>query len=90
MAGIQAETRLGFIGIVLEDRAQAALVNTTLSRYAPLIRARIGVPDMEQDAGVIGLIVQGDDRSLGALTAKLGNISGVQIKSALAKKHNNT
>ena len=80
------EKRQGFVGIILEDRSHAAAVNTILSQHAALIRARMGVPDTDHDAAVIGLIVHGDDRALGALTAKLGNIPGVQVKSALAKK----
>jgi putative iron-only hydrogenase system regulator len=62
------------------------LVNAIISKHAALIRARVGVPDMARDAGVIGLIVQGDDLSLGTLTAKLGNVEGVQVRSALTKK----
>lgn len=80
-----ADKRLGFIGIVMENRAHAAAVNQVISQYASLIRARVGVPDSELDEAVIGLIVRGDDRSLGALTAKLGNIEGVQVKSALSQ-----
>lgn len=80
-----ADKRLGFIGIVMESRSHAAAVNQVISQYASLIRARVGVPDSELDEAVIGLIVRGDDRSLGALTAKLGNIEGVQVKSALTQ-----
>lgn len=80
------EKRLGFIGIVMNDRAVAHEVNTTLSQYARVIKARVGVPDADTSAAVIGLIVEGDNRELGALTAKLGNLRGVQVKSALAKK----
>lgn len=80
------EQRLGFVGIVLEDRRHAPAVNEILSAHSPLIKARMGVPDSTTDAAVIGLIVEGDDRSLGSLTAKLGNLPGVQVKSALAKK----
>ena len=83
------EKRLGFVGIVLENRSHAPAVNAIISQYASLIRARVGVPDTEEDAAVIGLIVQGDDLSLGALTAKLGNLEGVQVKSALTKKSMN-
>lgn len=79
------EQRLGFVGIVMEDRSQAATVNQVISQFAAMIRARVGVPDTEHDAAVIGLIVQGDDRGLGALTAKLGNVPGVQVKSALSQ-----
>lgn len=77
--------RLGFIGIVLEREHHAALVNAVISRHAPLVRGRIGLPDAASGASVIGLIVQGDDRSIGSLTAQLGNIKGVQVKSALAQ-----
>ena len=84
-----AEKRVGFVGIILEDRSYAAAVNAVISQYASVVRARVGVPDADLEAAVIGLIVQGDDSSLGALTAKLGNLEGVQVKSALAKKAQN-
>ena len=79
------EERLGFIGVVMEERRSAALVNEAIGAFAHLVRARIGVPDAQSDSAVIGLIVQGSDRDLGALTARLGNIRGVQVKSALVK-----
>ena len=81
------EKRLGFIGIVMNDRAVAQEVNATLSLYARVIKARVGVPDADSSAAVIGLIVEGDNRELGALTAKLGNLHGVQVKSALTRKN---
>lgn len=61
-------------------------MNTTLGQYASVIRARIGVPDPETAAAVIGLIVEGNNAALGALTARLGNLPGVEVKGALVKK----
>lgn len=83
------EKRVGFIGVVLSDRAEAAEVNLTLGRYARVIRARVGVPDADSSAAVIGLIVEGGNQELGALTAQLGNLRGVEVKSALVKKKAN-
>ena len=80
------EFRIGFIGIVLEDRSVASEVNALLGQHSHVVRARIGVPDTESQAAVIGLIVEGTNTDLGALTAKLGNLHGVQVKSALAKR----
>ncbi len=81
-----SEKRLGFVGIILENRAaHSNEVNTILSQHAALIKARLGVPDADAGAAVIGLIVEGDDRALGQLTARLGNVPGVQVKSALSK-----
>lgn len=80
------DTRLGFIGIVMNDRAGAKDVNATLGQYSSVIKARIGVPDSDSPAAVIGLIVEGGNQALGSLTAKLGNLPGVEVKSALLKK----
>ncbi|NLI21164.1 MAG: CopG family transcriptional regulator [Clostridiales bacterium] len=84
---MQEEIRLGFIGIVINDRVIAAEVNALLGQYARVIRARVGVPDADSVAAVIGLIVEGDNPSLGALTAKLGNLRGVEVKSALSRRN---
>ena len=79
------EERIGFIGIVIEDLSQAARVNQLISQFQELITGRIGVPDHERNMAVIGLLVRGDNTQVGTFTGKLGNIPGVQVKSAMAK-----
>ena len=83
---MQEDKRLGFIGVVMADRAVAAEVNRTLGLHSQVIRARVGVPDADTAAAVIGLIVEGSNQELGALTARLGNLPGVEVKSALVRK----
>lgn len=78
--------RLGFVGIIIEDRTAVPVVNEILSAYGSIIRGRMGVPDHETGEAVIGLVVKGTNEQLGAMTGRLGNLSGVQVKSALAKK----
>ena len=51
-----------------------------------MIRGRIGVPNQADNSAVIGLIVEGTNARVGALTGKLGNISGITVKSALTAK----
>lgn len=75
--------RLGFVGIVIDDRSSVKAVNEILSDFAPMIRGRIGVPDADSGEAVIGLIVRGDNDRLGEMTGRLGNLPGVQVKSAL-------
>ena len=79
------EERIGFIGIVIEDLAQAPRVNQVISQYQHIVTGRIGVPDHERNIAVIGLLVRGDNMTIGAFTARLGNIPGVQVKSAMTK-----
>ena len=82
------EERIGFIGIVIEDLNQTARVNQIISQYQEIVTGRIGVPDHERSMAVIGLLIRGDDITVGALTGKLGNVPGAQVKSAMTKKEN--
>ena len=68
--------RLGFVGIVIEERAMAAKVNEILSAFGGIIRGRLGVPDPQTGNGVISLIVEGSNDQLGAMTGRLGISAG--------------
>ena len=80
------EVRLGFIGIVIEHRERAEDVNRVLSQFGDMIRGRIGVPNTSDHSAVIGLIVEGSNNRVGALTGKLGNLPGIMVKSALTTR----
>ena len=80
---MSTEKRLGFIGIVVDNREYIEEVNRILSRFGMLIRGRIGVPNHETESAVIGLIIEGSNDEIGALTGKLGNLPGIIVKSAL-------
>lgn len=79
--------RFGVIGIVLENPNETAYdVNQIISQYSYLIIGRIGVPKHEEKIGLIALIIEGTTDEVGAFTGKLGNLSGVTVKSALTTK----
>jgi putative iron-only hydrogenase system regulator len=80
------EKRVGFVGIIIEDRHKSAeVVNHVLSEYGNNIIARLGVPYREKHCSVVTLVVDMTTDELGALTGKLGALKGVSVKSALAK-----
>lgn len=80
------DKRLGFVGIIVEDRKKAAQeVNRLLSEHGDIIVARVGLPYRERKCSVITLIVDATTDELGALTGKLGALSGISVKSALTK-----
>ena len=80
------DKRLGFVGVILENRKEKApLVNEVLTSYGDIIIARTGLPYKEKHCSVITLIVDATTDELGALTGKLGKIDGVSVKSALSK-----
>lgn len=79
--------RLGFIGIIIEDREKCAgVVNTVLSEFSELILARTGLPNIRENTSVITLVIEATTDDVGKLTGKLGSIPGVSVKSGLAKK----
>lgn len=80
------DNRLGFIGIILENRKNSAeQVNKTLSEFGNSIIARTGIPYQKKSCCVITLVVDMTTDELGVLTGKLGMIAGVTVKSALSK-----
>lgn len=77
------EERIGFVGMVIEDKQSVPKVNEILATYGKMIRGRLGLPDPENGVNVITLVVYADSDQVGALTGKLGNLKGVKVKSAL-------
>ena len=75
--------RVGVIGIVIEQNEWVPKINSILSTYAEVIVGRMGVPYRQRDIAVIALIVDGTTDDIGALAGKLGQIEGIQVKSAL-------
>lgn len=80
------QSRLGFIGIIIEDRkAHAPAVNTLLEQYGSSIVARMGLPYEKKGCSVITVIVDANTDELGEITGRLGSLPGVSVKSMLSK-----
>jgi len=85
--GEKMEKRLGFVGIIIEERDHhAAAVNELLGAYGDLIVARMGLPYEKRACSALTLIVDATTDELGVLTGKLGALPGVSVKSMLSKK----
>jgi len=80
------DTRIGVVGIVIENFENANKVNDVLHDFANIIVGRMGIPYRDKGVSVISLIVDGTTDELSAMTGKLGKIEGVNVKSALTKK----
>lgn len=79
--------KIAVIGAVLEKPEECqAKFNETVSEYKSMIRGRLGLPIPEKEVSAISLIVVGSLDEINSLTGKLGNISGVNIKTSISKK----
>lgn len=78
--------RLGFIGIIIHDRqCSAEAVNHILHLHAHMFVGRMGIPYKGKNISIITLIVDATTDEIGSLTGQIGKLSGVSVKSALAK-----
>ena len=85
--GSHADKRVGFVGIIIEDREKSAsAVNHAISEMAHIVVARVGIPYRERKCSVITLVIDATTDELGALTGKLGKIPGVSVKSGLSRE----
>ncbi len=76
--------RVGVVALLVSNReACADKVNAVISEFGSLVIGRMGVPYRERGVGVISLIVDGTTDELGAMTGRLGAITGVRIKTLL-------
>jgi len=81
------EKRIGFVGIIIENRAEHAdAVNQVLTGFGKNVVVRTGVPNVRGEDAVITRVVDATSDEIGALTGKLGMIEGVWVKSALARE----
>jgi putative iron-only hydrogenase system regulator len=81
------DKRIGVIAILVEGRGPSVVrVNELLSEYGHIIIGRLGIPYREKGVSVISITVEGTTDEVGALSGKLGMVSGVKTKSLLLTK----
>ena len=77
------EKRIGFIGIIVEEKSSVKEMNELLGEYSHLIVGRMGIPH-HGAVNVIVIIIEGSNDDIGALTGKLGGLKGLVVRSALS------
>ncbi|MBO9553346.1 TM1266 family iron-only hydrogenase system putative regulator [Cellulomonas sp.] len=80
------EKRLGVVSIIV-DRSVAPVenVNDLLTQFGDGIIGRLGLPHPARGVNVITVVVDTSVERVSALTGKLGNLPGVQVRSLMAK-----
>ena len=81
------EKRIGFVGLIIENRTEnASCVNKLLSEFGEIVLARTGVPCPARNCSAITLVLDASTDQLGSLTGRLGRLSGVSVKSMLSNR----
>lgn len=78
--------KIAVISAILENPSQCQQeFNDVISMFRGSVRGRMGIP-FEEGISVISVTVTGEVDEINSLTGKLGNINGVTVKTAIAKK----
>ena len=76
------ETRIGLIGIIVEDLNATEKLNQILHDYGSYI---IGRPHREKKLSIISVVVDAPNDVISALSGKLGMIKGITVKTIYSK-----
>ena len=79
------QSRLGIVGIVVEDREATAALNAILHQYADIIVGRLGIPYRDRNVSIISVAVDGKNEDISAMTGKIGQLAGVSVKSIITQ-----
>lgn len=83
--GIQKETRVALVGIIVEDREAASRINGLLHEYGNHIIGRMGIPYREKGMNIISIVLDAPQEVINALSGKLGMIPGVSSRCLYGK-----
>lgn len=78
--------RIALLGIIVEEMESSGKINEILHEYASLIVGRMGIPYREKGIAIISVIIDAPQEITSALSGKLGNLPGVQVKTVYSKK----
>ena len=81
------DKKIAVIGAVLDNpEICQAKFNETVAQFKGIVKGRMGIPFDSEEVSVISIIILGTLDEINNLTGKLGNIPGLNVKTAFTKK----
>ena len=79
------ETRVAVMSIIVENPDSIESINGYLHEYGEYIIGRMGIPYRQKNVSIISVIIDAPGDRISALSGKLGQISGVNVKTVYTK-----
>lgn len=80
------ETRIAVMGIIVEDTDSVESLNSVLHDYGAYIIGRMGIPYRDRSLSIVSIAIDAPQDVIAALAGKIGNISGISVKTAYSNK----
>ncbi len=76
------QTRVAVMSIIVEDEAAVEKLNAVLHEYGKHIIGRMGIPYRAKKINIVSVALDAPQDTISSLAGKLGNISGLSVKTA--------
>ena len=76
------ESRVAVMSIIVENTDSVEKINVLLHDYSQYIIGRMGIPYRDKKISIISVAIDGPQDKIAALSGKIGNLNGVNVKTA--------
>ena len=76
------ESRVAVMSIIVENTDSVEKINVLLHDYSQYIIGRMGIPYRDKKISIISIAIDGPQDKIAALSGKIGNLNGVNVKTA--------
>ena len=76
------EYRVAVMSIIVEDGNAVETLNSILHQHGEYIIGRMGIPYRKRGVSIISIALDAPQDVISALAGKIGNLSGVSVKTA--------
>jgi len=83
--GMSMETRVAVMSIIVENKDAVETINALLHEHGKYIIGRMGLPYPKRGISIISIALDAPQNTISALSGKIGNLSGVSVKTAYSE-----
>ena len=76
------QTRVAVMAIIVEKNESVEMLNAVLHEFGDHIIGRMGIPYRTRGINIVSIALDAPQDTISALAGKLGNIDGVNVKTA--------
>ena len=78
------QSRVAVMSIIVEDWNSVDELNKILHDYGEYIVGRMGIPYRARNINIISIAIDAPQDTISALSGKVGNLDGVNVKTAFS------
>lgn len=79
------QSRVAVMAIIVEERDSIEKLNLILHEFSKYIIGRMGIPYASKGINIISIALDAPQDTISSLAGKLGNLPGINVKTAYSK-----